>query len=204
MAFLNDVTVWLLDSSSLIRTKLIINLREQWSAFRVLEDMAKNGQIAMPKQVINEVSRVRHPDIPGAWVVGVENYLEHPVNVDHRILSIIKSQCPDLADPRKEIDDADPYVVALAYQLQEQKEIPCIETDQSPLFNESEISGQKQKEIPCIVTEDKVDRIVTEGQVDRKIQSIVSACKQLKLKYTYTRDFLTHLNIPTKNKTDKE
>ena len=180
MAFLNDVTVWLLDSSSLIRTKLIINLREQWSTFRVLEDMAKNEQIAMPKQVINEVSRVRHPDIPGAWVVGVENYLEHPVNVDHRILSIIKSQCPDLADPRKEIDDADPYVVALAYQLQE------------------------QKEIPCIVTEDKVDRIVTEGQVDRKIQSIVSACKQLKLKYTYTRDFLTHLNIPTKNKTEKE
>ena len=180
MSFLNDITVWILDSSSLIETKKIINLGKQWNTFKVLENMVKNGQIAMPKQVINEVKRIQHPDIPGAWVIGVRKYLKHPGKVEHEFLTIIQSECPDLTDFTKDFEDADPHVVALAYQLQE------------------------QEEIPCIVTEDEVDRIVTKNKIARKNQSIVSACKQLKLKYTYTRDFLTHLNIPTKNKTEKE
>ena len=166
MPFLTDITVWILDSSSLIETKEIINLGKQWNTFKVLENMVKNGQIAMPKQVINEVKRIQHPDIPGAWVSGVRKYLKHPAKVEHEFLAIIQSECPDLTDSTKEIEDADPHVVALAYQLQEQKEIPCI---------------------------------VTEDEVDRESQSIVSACKQLNLEYTYTSNFLTHFKIPTKN-----
>ena len=180
MSFLNDTTVWILDSSSLIETKKVINLGEQWNTFKVLENMVKNGQIAMPKQVINEVKRFRHPDIPGAWGIGVRKYLRHPTKVEHEFLTIIQSECPNLTDFTKEIEDADPYVVALAYQLQE------------------------QKEIPCIVTEDEVDRIVIKDKITRKNQSIVSACKQLKLEHTCTRDFLTHLKIPTKSQTVKE
>ena len=175
MSFFDDVNVWILDSSSLIRTKLIITVREQWNAFRVLESMVINGQIAMPQQVIHEVSRVRHPDVPGAWAIGMEKYLKHSIN--HQYLGIIQSKCPDLADSNKEIDDADPHVVALAYQLQEQGQMPCI--------------GQ----VPCIVTEDKNNQ---------NSQSIASACDQLNLKYICTRDFLTRFKIPTKCLTKKE
>ncbi len=203
MASFDNVSVWILDSSSLIRTKSIVDANEQENAFIVLEDMVRKGQILMPKQVIKEVSEVQHLDLPGAWAIRVKKYLKHTGDVDHRILSIIQLKCPQLTDYTKDSEDADPYVVALAYQLQNQ-EIPYIAADGRAYEAVSLPGLQEQKERPCIVTEDKVDRIVTKDKVAQKIQSIVSACKQLKLKYTYTRDFLTHLSIPTKNKTDKE
>ena len=194
MSFFDDVSVWILDSSSLIETKKIIHAEEQQNAFRVLEDMVKKRQIAMPRQVINEVSKVQHLDIPGTWVIRVKKYLKYPVEVDHRILSIIKSECPKLTDYTKDSEDADPYVVALAYQLQKQ-EITHIRTDGRTYKAVSLPGLQEQEEMPCIVTEDRNDH---------KSQSITSACKQLNLKCTDLENFLTYINIPIRSRNLKE
>lgn len=62
----DEVGVWVLDSSALIDAKTILKVGSQWAAFKQLEQMVLNGQIALPRQVVNEVSKIAHPDLPGA------------------------------------------------------------------------------------------------------------------------------------------
>ena len=54
----DDIDIWIVDSSALIATKSIVSVTNQWDAFKHLEQMVQNGQIAMPRQVINEVSKI--------------------------------------------------------------------------------------------------------------------------------------------------
>jgi len=57
-------TVWVLDSSALIAMKTI-PVSDQWQVFRQMEDMVTEGEIALPRQVINELKEIAHPDVPG-------------------------------------------------------------------------------------------------------------------------------------------
>lgn len=58
-------TVWVLDSSALIAMKTI-PVSDQWQVFRQMEDMVTEGEIALPRQVINELKEIAHPDVPGS------------------------------------------------------------------------------------------------------------------------------------------
>lgn len=46
---LDDIDVWIVDSSALIATKTIVSVANQWDAFKHLEQMVRDGQIAMPR-----------------------------------------------------------------------------------------------------------------------------------------------------------
>ncbi len=63
---LDDINVWVIDSSALIEMKLIVPISQQWAAFSRLEQMVSDGRIALPHHVINEVGHMTHPDMPGA------------------------------------------------------------------------------------------------------------------------------------------
>lgn len=67
---LTDVQVWVIDSSALIRAKYVISISNQWGAFKRLEQMVLKGRIAMPRQMIKEITEVTHLDMPGAWAKG--------------------------------------------------------------------------------------------------------------------------------------
>ena len=75
---LDDIDVWIVDSSALIATKTIVSVTNQWDTFKKLEQMVRDGQIAMPRQVINEVTAIAHPDLPGAWAPGVRGTSSTP------------------------------------------------------------------------------------------------------------------------------
>lgn len=75
------------------------------------------GQIAMPRQVIREIERTAHPDLPGAWAPGVRGALRHPLDVDFVHLRRVMAEAGQVVDPNKAEEDADPYVAALALHL---------------------------------------------------------------------------------------
>lgn len=109
-------------------------MSRQWDAFKHLEAMVFEGKIAMPRQVINELTKIVHPDLPGAWAPGVRDLQKHPLDADFDHIRHVMAVAGDVADVHKTEEDADPWVLALALQLVD----IGLET--------------------CIVTEDVVDR----------------------------------------------
>ena len=112
--------VWIVDTSALINFKTLIGVSDQWDAFKLLEQLVEQGQIAMPRQVVNEASEIAHPDLPGAWAPGVRSRLRYPLDVDYEHIQRVMREAGDVVDPNKSSEDADPYVLAQAVQLQAQ------------------------------------------------------------------------------------
>lgn len=125
----DDVDVWIIDSSALIEAKTIVSVTNQWDAFKYLEQMVRNGQIAMPRQVIKEMSEIAYPDLPGAWAPGVRGSLQHPLDADYSHVRDVLSVAGDVVDVNKAGEDADPYVLALARHLESNGHAVCIVTE---------------------------------------------------------------------------
>lgn len=122
------VRVWVLDTSALIDLKTIISVSDQWHAFKTLEGLVSDGCVAMPRQVIKEVSGIAHPDLPGAWASGVRHSLRHPTDVPYEYLQRVMGAAGEVVDPTKTVEDADPYVLALALWLRDQGAEPVVVT----------------------------------------------------------------------------
>ena len=114
----DEQRVWVLDTSALVRFKQLISVSEQWAAFKHLEGLVTQGTIAMPRQVIAEVTEIAHPDLPGAWAPGVRRLLRHPLEPDDEFILHVMQAAGDVVDPQSDKDVADPWVCALALQLQ--------------------------------------------------------------------------------------
>jgi hypothetical protein len=112
-------SVWILDTSCLVETKLVISVSDQWKTFKLLEEMVRSGEIAMPRQVIREISDIDHPDLPGAWAPGVRDVQCHPLDPSWDCVQRVMAEAGDVVDPNKTEEDADPYVIALALHLQQ-------------------------------------------------------------------------------------
>ncbi|MDE0232828.1 MAG: DUF4411 family protein [bacterium] len=125
---LDDVEVWIVDSSALIEAKTIVSVSNQWDAFKYLEQMVVDGLIALPRQVIREVSEIAHPDLPGAWAPGVRGLLQHPLDTGFDYLRRVTSVVPDVVDVNKPTEDADPWVLALALLLEDEGHTVCVVT----------------------------------------------------------------------------
>ena len=126
---MNADEVWILDSSALIKAKSIVAVNKQWAAFKLLEQMVIQGQIALPRQVINEMSEIAHPDLPGAWAPGVRGNLQHPLDAGYEYISHVMSVAGDVVDVNKASEDADPWVLALALHIRAGGHIVCIVTE---------------------------------------------------------------------------
>jgi Domain of unknown function (DUF4411) len=134
-ALTNDGTIWVLDTSALIRFKQLIPVTDQWAAFKWLEGLVARGEIAMPRQVIAEAATIAHPDVPGVWASGVRKALLHPLEPDHQWIVHVMDVAGDVVDRQSDRDEADPWVCALSLQL----------------------SSSPQRVV--VVTEDVVDRL---------------------------------------------
>ncbi len=118
-----------LDTSSLIESKDLISINRQWEAFKLLEKRVEEGRIAMPRQVIDEITTTDHPDLPGAWAPGMRAKLRHTLRPDDRYMKRVMAVAGEVVDPSKKRDDADPWVLALALQLQSEGLAVCIVTE---------------------------------------------------------------------------
>lgn len=114
----SGLKVWVLDTSALVETKTLVSVADQWNTFKLLEEMVQSGSIAMPRLVIREISEIAHPDLPGAWAPGVRDLQSHPLDPDWEFVQQVMRKAGDVVDPNKNKEDADPYVIALALQLE--------------------------------------------------------------------------------------
>ena len=126
---LNNDEVWVIDSSALIKAKTIVSVSNQWDAFKHLEQMVVNGRIALPRQVINEMADIAHPDLPGAWAPGVRGSFRHTLDADYEHMARVMSVARDVVDVNKSGEDADPWVLALALHLEGDGHTVCIVTE---------------------------------------------------------------------------
>lgn len=167
---LDDIDVWIVDSSALIATKTIVSVANQWDAFKHLEQMVRDGQIAMPRQVINEVSELSHPDLPGAWVPGVRGNLQHPLDVHHSHLREVMSVAGDVVDVYKTGEDADPYVLALARQLKGSGHTVCIVTEDTVDRNRISIATRVQAPRDRLLSSSRFSRMVPDTSTKKKAE----------------------------------
>ena len=91
--------------------------------------MAVEGRIALPRQVITEVSEITHPDVPGVWASGIRGQLQHPLDADYEHISHVMSVASNIVDVNKRNEDADPWVLALALQIRDSDHTVCIVTE---------------------------------------------------------------------------
>ena len=113
----DNATVWVFDTSALVAFKVLISVDQQWAAFKSFEEMAIDGAIAMPRQVINEASNLAYPDLPGVWVPGMRPLLAQTLDADDGCIQAVMAAAGDVVDESKSTEDADPWVVALAIDI---------------------------------------------------------------------------------------
>ncbi len=120
--------IWVLDASAIIQIKLDIPAADQWRVLTALEQLVANGTIAIPREAIREVTEIAHPDAPGVWMQGVAPQLQHPLDPDPQVLRDVLAVAGAVVDPNKTKTDGDPYVLALARELQNDGKEVCVVT----------------------------------------------------------------------------
>ncbi len=83
----------------------------------------------MPRRVINEMITIAHPDLPGAWAGGIRGKLQFTLDVEDSYMKHVMKIAGDVVDPNKGEEDADPYVVAMAYELSDKGHRVCVVTN---------------------------------------------------------------------------
>jgi rRNA maturation endonuclease Nob1 len=123
--------IYVLDTSALIQIKDDLPPRELWEALRLMEELVENGLITFPDQVFNELVIYKVPDSITAWCAGVKHrrvYTGPDYSTVRRVLSheTVGKVCDwrlDTGDP------ADPWVIALAVELDELGVGVCVVTE---------------------------------------------------------------------------
>lgn len=120
--------LWIIDSSAIIRVKRIV-VRDQWPLLIKMEQMVASGELLYPKQVQTELEYGEYPDAPGAWAASAIASSPHPFNPDVTyVTQVMQSPAARVVDPRKQKEDADPYVLALALQMLSAGHDACVVT----------------------------------------------------------------------------
>ena len=109
-----------MDASSLINLKRYIKPERQWDFFNeTMTAMVESGDLLIVPQVEAECGKARHPDVPGTWALAKARLSPADRDPSLQTVRVILSMWPELIDPEGEAEQADPYVVARALELQD-------------------------------------------------------------------------------------
>jgi Domain of unknown function (DUF4411) len=119
----DDVSV--IDTSSILQVRRIIARQEQQGVYDKLTVLVQGNSLFFPKEVVVELERWSNPDpsstdLPLEWVkANSHKAAKHGVPFD--ALKLVLEQVQEVHDPDKlGVEEADPYVLALAIHLQQQ------------------------------------------------------------------------------------
>jgi hypothetical protein len=110
--------ICVIDTQIVIAIKNRLRVQEQWPMLTYLGELVEDGWVTFPKQVARELEVARHPDGPGIWAVSAQHRRRYREASDESMANVL-GVAPGLFDPNEERNQADPYVVALAYELRE-------------------------------------------------------------------------------------
>lgn len=131
--------VWVVDTSSIIEIRRSVPNADRRHVFSRLSSLVNEGRLKFPRQVIEELRRSANPDARDPlleWAEQVESEA-CPTEPAYTKVKEVLSHVPDILDPNSDsgVDEADPYVLALARGLREQEldaRIVTQETKDSP------------------------------------------------------------------------
>ena len=117
--------VWVIDTSSIIEVCRGLPKTDHAKCFALLTGLARGGQLVFPSQVIGEMKRYApakksgQPHPPLRWAQSVEQVAVSDPEWD--TVKGVLSKVPDVLDAEKpaSVDEADPYVLARALELQQ-------------------------------------------------------------------------------------
>ncbi len=112
---------WVIDTSSIIEVRRSVLVVEQPSVYSKLEEMTRQALLVFPIEVLKELERAAdqsRPDLPLKWAKRVEAVAVSNPSLD--VVRDVLGQVPSVLDPDKSggAEEADPYVLALAVELQ--------------------------------------------------------------------------------------
>ncbi len=114
-----------IDTSSVIQVRRIVVRDHQSTVFSKLTELVVAGKLFYPKEVPPELDRHSNQDssvqdLPRDWAKLNSSIATHHA-VPFETVKAVLAQVPEILDPEKSgVEEADPYVLALAIHLQEQ------------------------------------------------------------------------------------
>lgn len=118
-------TVSVIDTSSILLVRRTVVRADQAGVFQSLTQIVQRDQLVFPKEVLTELQRWSNPnpdtaDLPLSWALSNSAQATR-IDVPFETLKDVVGRVSDIFDPEKPgVDEADPYVLALAMHLQSQ------------------------------------------------------------------------------------
>lgn len=109
---------WILDSSAIIEFKSIITPEIEATVLTLLDRLVRQGKISFPRQVKREVSGDGQSDLPALWALRNFSKIILNKSPEESYIIDVLSKVPNLVEENNSKDAADPYVLALALQLE--------------------------------------------------------------------------------------
>jgi hypothetical protein len=156
--------VCVVDTCSLANMKRadVLRANERFAFFAAMTPMLSDGRVAFPKQVASEMARAQCLDTPGDWAIGSRDLVVYPAPSDEAMAEVLGAA--QLLDPQAEREEADAYVVAMAWDIREHYTATTV----------------------FVVSDDVKDRM------PRK-ESVRTACTRLAITCWSTTDFVEHV-----------
>lgn len=158
--------VHVIDSCALINMKdfELVKHHEQFPMFSRMTGLLGEGRLALPRQVAAEMSHIKYADIPGGWATGYQDFCVYPQPLDESMAEVLGAAQLVDAQGERENEEADPYVVAMAYELQER-------------YPDTRV---------IVVSDDVIDRM------PRK-ESVLTACEALEIECIGSAEFVAYM-----------
>lgn len=107
-----------IDTNVLLDFKKVVPVDQQWDLLMEMNKRVAAGAITFPKQVANELSFVKHPDAPGAWIAYAKRSVQHPEPTEATLVRVL-AVAAEMVEADNPNEIADPYVLAMALELTE-------------------------------------------------------------------------------------
>lgn len=107
-----------IDTNVLLDFKKVVPVDQQWDLLMEMTKRVGAGSLAFPRQVVGELTGVKHPDAPGAWIASAKRSVQHPEPTEKTLVRVL-AVAADLVEADNPNEVADPYVLAMALELTE-------------------------------------------------------------------------------------
>lgn len=112
-----------------------------------LEGMMQDGTLISHSLVFDEIiSKSKNPDFIAKWIEGKKQYFLERTPVQISTVSEIVHQFPDLIDPAREHEQADPWLIALA--IEKSQELKLFDFNISIVVSQE--NPNSSKKIPAV------------------------------------------------------
>ena len=111
--------VWILDASAIIAIKRILP-RNRWQRIYQsrLPGLVKIGRVAFPKKIVEELGRYHEQDNIYEFASRSISLVLYETEPSFELVREVMVRAGNVVDPTKQHEDADPYVLAQALDIQ--------------------------------------------------------------------------------------